>query len=315
MRREKKSAAVSRLSPGAALALPSTHRRPFAPRQRGSRFQPWGLKRPKGRHRPARLCPAHPRLPRTCAPAGRGLPGVGWAPAITIRGLRHSGAPGLRVGLEGRLAAFLELLIPGVRSFSGLSAAGAHQHAATSGEPGPAPCRAASPGAGRAAGARSRSCPYLRAGGARRGGRAGSHWPRRGEWWPPRWPWPGPCPRPWPWPSLRVGRVMPQHRPSSPGELRTTSAVPLCSRRRAATGCNPQSGCSATAQPLAECWNKPVTSGSLSCHILHPGWQWGWRSPSGAASLPAAVLPAALILSTPRAGHPQHPRPWSEQWG
>lgn len=61
---------------------------------------------------------------------------------------------------------------------------------------GPAPSRAASPGA---PGARSRSCPYLRAGGARRGGRAGSHWPRRGEWWP----WPGPCPLPWPWPSLR----------------------------------------------------------------------------------------------------------------
>lgn len=60
MRREKKSAAVSRLSPSAALALPSTHSRPFAPRQRGSRFQPWGLERPKGRHRPARLCRGSP---------------------------------------------------------------------------------------------------------------------------------------------------------------------------------------------------------------------------------------------------------------
>lgn len=188
MRREKKSAAVSRLSPRAGLALPSIHRRPFAPRKRGSRFQPWGLKILKGRHRPARLCRDSPEVVSyLCS----GRPGA--AGGRTGAGDQHQGAEALgrswavcRAGRAPRC--LLELLIPGARSFSGLSAAGEHPHAAISGEPGPAPSRAASPRAGRAPGARSRSCPYLRAGGARRGGRAGSHWPLRGEWWPRRWP-------------------------------------------------------------------------------------------------------------------------------
>lgn len=132
MRREKKSAAVFLLSPSAGLALPSIHRRPFAPRGRGSRFQPWGLERPKGRHRPARLCRGSPEAASYLRCRGPGAAGARAGAADQHRGTGALGRSLYRAGRAPRC--LLELLIPGVRSFSGLSAAGAHPHAASSGE-------------------------------------------------------------------------------------------------------------------------------------------------------------------------------------
>lgn len=179
-------------------ALQSIHRHPFAPYKGESQFQPWGLRRVKGQHHPAQLC----RISREAAAyLCSGRPWAVRHPLAGRRmgaGVRHQGAETLqRFGAVFRAwrtpRCLPEPCIPGARSVSRLGAAAAHPHAPLPGEPRPASgslLTSISWRAGLAAGMRSHFCLYLRAGGVRRVGRTGSHWSRRGEWWPQWWPWP-----------------------------------------------------------------------------------------------------------------------------